>query len=105
MRLARMAPIAFVFALAACSRSALEEESPDSLEADAATAPTADAAFDAGMGCGRGVVCGTSTDCPPGQELCNVGCPQRQNFAPPVCMPGPCPANLCPVASGDAASP
>ena len=101
MRLARPAGIAFVLALAACSRSALEEELQASLETDAAWVP-ADAAADAGTACGRGVLCGTTTECPAGLELCSVGCPIRQNFAPPVCMPGPCPANVCP-SSGDAA--
>lgn len=105
MRLVRPPRFAFALALAlaACSRSALEEELRDST-ADAAKAP-ADAASDVGPACGRGVLCGTSMTCPAGEELCNVGCPERQNFAPPACMPGPCPPTNCPTSSGDAASP
>ncbi|HSY21306.1 MAG TPA: hypothetical protein VK841_04290 [Polyangiaceae bacterium] len=110
MRLSRPAVIAFGLAFAfapACSRSALEEEvAGDPMAADAASseAPPGDAFVDTGTPCGRGVLCGSTTTCPAGEQLCNVGCPERQNFAPPVCMAGPCPGSVCPTASGDAAS-
>jgi hypothetical protein len=111
MRLSRPAVLAFALAIAfapACSRSALEEEvAGDLIAADAASseAPPDDAFVDTGTPCGRGVLCGTPIACPAGEQLCNVGCPERQNFSPPVCMAGPCPGSVCPTTPGDAASP
>jgi hypothetical protein len=104
MRRSRPAMFALAFALGACGRSSLEEDLARDLDAAPPAPPPADAPLDVGSACGAGVVCGTSMTCPAGEELCNMSCPERQNFAPPVCMPGPCPANVCLKPSGDGAS-